>query len=340
MSLIIFLVLAIAAFMLWHFVPQKPKEPPKPAPRYRRDFRISAEQVDWQSFAEEHCESPAEIAFLRGMISTLGMRPHLGALVSEGVRLDFQVEEGRYRVDFLVNHWLVVEIDGAAYHSSAEVKIRDGMRDRYLENLGYSVLRIPAKLVFRNPKQAVDQVQSALLGGRREIPTPAPAVQGGFARLAQTAASFSNSVEMSEKKQAIRLALADATAALSAEEATLNTALKSASDQMEHQVWVSSLDADVLECYQQSVRDLRAVSAQVEQKSNVGVNFRKFQRPPPTGDAWVDEHVSAAFGQLEVKRASAVSKVKDRMRQNQTIRPYLEDALKAFGRTDLWEEIR
>lgn len=340
MSPIVLLLLVVAAFVLWHFVPQKPKEPPKPAPRYRSDARISAEQVEWQSFVEEHCESPAEIAFLRGMISTLAMRPHLGALVSEGVRLDFQVEEGRYRVDFLVNHWLVVEIDGAAYHSSPEAKMRDAVRDRYFEGLGYSVLRIPAKLVFQNAKEAVDQVQAALMVGRREMPTAAPIARTGFGRLAQTASSFSKSIEMAEKKSAIRRALVDANASYSAEESTLTAALKLASSQLEHQVWISSLDADTLECYQQSVRDLEDVIGKNKQSSSLDVMFREFQRPKPTGDEWVDEHVSAAFGHLEAKRESSLSEAKARIRQNPAVRPYVEGALVGFGRADLWEKIR
>jgi quercetin dioxygenase-like cupin family protein len=62
------------------------------------------------------------------------------------------------RVDFLANKHLVVEIDGAAYHSSAEAVENDRIRDEYLIENGYVILRIPAKVVFNSPGDAVERV--------------------------------------------------------------------------------------------------------------------------------------------------------------------------------------
>lgn len=78
------------------------------------------------------------------MIEAYQLAPRFGSLVGKDLKLDFQVEEGRYRADFLANDWLVIEIDGAAWHSSPEAQARDQLRDTYFEGLGYTVLRIPA----------------------------------------------------------------------------------------------------------------------------------------------------------------------------------------------------
>ena len=242
MSILVLLIIAVAAFVLWHFLPQTEARAPRPSPKYRRDARITPDQIRWQSFVEEHCESPAEISFLRAMIEAFNMNPQNGSLVADGVRLDFQVEEGRYRVDFLANEWLVIEIDGAAYHSSPEAKARDGARDRYFEGRGYSVLRIPAKLVFESPHLAVKQVKTALTVGKRTLQSPqsTTVANNGFARLAQTNAALIRSMEKAEKAQAIRQASMVADAAAAKEKQALELTVL----QAEHYRYLASLSAD------------------------------------------------------------------------------------------------
>lgn len=321
-------------------MPSKPKEHPKPAPRFRIDERISPEHANWQLFVEEHCESPAELAFLRAMISSLGMRPNLGALISKGVRLDLQVEEGRYRVDFLINHWLVVEIDGAAFHSSPEAKKRDEIRDRYFESLGYSVLRIPAKLVFDNPDRTVDQVQAALLIGRPEMPTPAPTPTTGLDRLAQTAASFSKSIEIMERKSALRHALSEANAALLADKSVLDHALNMASSQLQHQAWISSLDEEMLEHYHQSLSYMNAATIDVVvQRPNEIMPNITFKKPKATGDAEFDEEVEVEFLSISLKRSSVLSKIKTQIQESEELHSIMRSSLSDLGRSDLWDEM-
>ncbi|WP_443018997.1 endonuclease domain-containing protein [Sphingobium sp. MI1205] len=46
----------------------------------------------------------------------------------------------QYRADFLVDDKLVVEIDGATYHSSPEAVARDRQRDEDMRREGYTVL--------------------------------------------------------------------------------------------------------------------------------------------------------------------------------------------------------
>lgn len=109
--LLIFLII----FVVLHFLPDS--APPKPSPRFRQETRGHISNPHWISFFERHCESPAEVGFLHAMVAAYALQPQSGALWGSGLQLDFQVEEGRYRLDFLVDRWLVVEIDGAAYQA-------------------------------------------------------------------------------------------------------------------------------------------------------------------------------------------------------------------------------
>ena len=57
-----------------------------------------------------------------------------------GIRRQVRIP-GVGRVDFLVGHRLVVEIDGAEYHTDPVAFERDRRRDALLSRLGYRVLR-------------------------------------------------------------------------------------------------------------------------------------------------------------------------------------------------------
>ena len=118
------------------------------------------------------CESPAETAFFDAMVAAYDLRSGPGAIEGRGLRLRNQVgmgelrifgnhAENQYRADFLVDERLVIEIDGASYHSSPEAVARDRKRDADMMREGYSVLRIPAQVVFNTPNEAVKRVEEA-----------------------------------------------------------------------------------------------------------------------------------------------------------------------------------
>lgn len=120
---------------------------------------ITVEDPDWHIKMQECLESPAEEAFLSLMIEHFDLKPHGRALHGNGLTLRVQVETFRYRVDFLVDDALVVEIDGAEWHSSPEAVARDKKRDGALLEAGFTVLRIPAKIALYERKKAVDLVE-------------------------------------------------------------------------------------------------------------------------------------------------------------------------------------
>lgn len=220
--------LLLAAFVAWHFIPEA--KPPGPSPKFRPEPRAKADDPRWKRFIEAHCESPAETAFLTAMIDAYKLVPEGGSLRAEGIKLDFQVEEGRYRVDFLANEWLVIEIDGAAYHSSPEAQARDRTRDLFFEGLGYRVLRIPAKAVFSKPEEAIERVRSAIARGKPQI--SAPESVSGFTRLGRTMAGLNNALETINdtvaRQRAIEIALREPREAFSKEKMVINIEIETA----------------------------------------------------------------------------------------------------------------
>ncbi|MDR3473843.1 MAG: endonuclease domain-containing protein [Devosia sp.] len=90
-----------------------------------------------------------------------------------------QAQVGNYYVDFVCHHArLIIEVDGDQ-HGTANGISRDEVRDRYLNDRGYRVLRFGNRDVLTNPEGVFRAVAEAL-GGAQETssvpPTPSPAL--------------------------------------------------------------------------------------------------------------------------------------------------------------------
>ncbi len=93
------------------------------------------------------------------------------ALTAKGLRLDTQVGCSNYRIDLAVRdpqrpgkYLLGIECDGRTYHSSATARDRDRLRQRHLEQMGWTIHRIWSSDWIRNPAYEVDKVLSKLTG--------------------------------------------------------------------------------------------------------------------------------------------------------------------------------
>jgi very-short-patch-repair endonuclease len=343
MSGLWFIALLVAAFILWHFVPRVPKAAAEPSPRYRHDPRLTTEQAQWQDFVEEHCESPAEVAFLRAMIGTFAMRPLNSALVADGVRLDFQVQEGRYRTDFLVNQWLVVEIDGAAYHSSPEAIARDQERDHYFEGLGYSVLRIPAKVVFNAPAEAVQRVRAALAVGKRErVVAPPEAEVSGFRRLGRTLGGFSKAVneinDFVNLRHAVGSALAPTEIAVARERSVFEAMLTVARRKVELDEWLGD-DPEKRRMYEEHMARLEALYESKPAEPRV-IEPVHLSPPPLTGQAEIDEVINARYAALVAQRQDFLLSTRQTLRSEPAIQPHAEAFLANCGWQETWARVR
>ncbi|TAU67463.1 endonuclease domain-containing protein [Rhizobium ruizarguesonis] len=155
-------VLLLVGILAWTVYTDlvSPKYPSVPPPRTWRDAKPLDD--DWLTLFCEGCESPAEEQFLRAMVKEFALKPNNGVLESPELILAMQVEVENYRFDFLANGRQVIEVDGAAYHSSPDQVERDRIRDEYSVRSGYKVLRIPAAVVFKSPQEAIRRVRAAI----------------------------------------------------------------------------------------------------------------------------------------------------------------------------------
>jgi very-short-patch-repair endonuclease len=77
-------------------------------------------------------------------------------LTDNDLKFNFQVEIGSYRVDYLINGNLIVELDGQQH-----IKERDERRDNYLRKLGYKIIRIPLWVLTIDQKAVVEEIIEA-----------------------------------------------------------------------------------------------------------------------------------------------------------------------------------
>jgi very-short-patch-repair endonuclease len=333
----------LALFIAWHFI-LKPSHA-EPEPKFRRDHWIRPDDLKWPEFVEEHCESPAEAKFLRTVIEAFQLQPENGSLRGGGLQIDFQVEEGCYRVDFLANRWLVVEIDGATYHSSPQAQARDRVRDAYFEGLGYSVLRIPAKTVFQQPQEAVARLRSALSGGKRKMESPAH--QSGFERLQATVTGIPRAIakldQIVSRESAKVEALSEAQRVASEEEHLIRAAIKSAETKLE-------LEAK-LECpkfrglYEEAFAKFEALlgehkSSEEKPETSSRLWFVADFPPLPTHpDPSTAECIRANYGALQEKRNALFAEARQKMQDEPRLKPVVQQELIELGCPQLLDRI-
>lgn len=90
---------------------------------------------------------------------------------SQGIAYDAQVFlPGIGRVDFLLAGFLIVEIDGFAFHSQRKDMLRDRSRNNASTLHGYAVLRYMPEHIWFSPGQVVAEIRSVLAAGPRRSP--------------------------------------------------------------------------------------------------------------------------------------------------------------------------
>ena len=158
---IFFIAAAALAFSIYKDISNPIVSVPPKEDSLKPLTELTGEDDNWLDRFHDICESPAETSFLDVMVSTFDLKPKKGLLLGGGVKLQMQVPVSSYRLDFLVDDLLIVEVDGAAYHSSPEAVERDRIRDISMTRAGFVVLRIPAKITLYRPQEAVERVRVA-----------------------------------------------------------------------------------------------------------------------------------------------------------------------------------
>jgi len=99
--------------------------------------------------------------------------PEISArLLFESAGFDFlrQVEiEGVGRVDFLINGWLIVEVNGYEFHSSRDAWRKDMARLNAAQALGYGTLSYAPEQVWNSPGHVLAEIHTMLQRGRRRL---------------------------------------------------------------------------------------------------------------------------------------------------------------------------
>ena len=90
---------------------------------------------------------------------------------TNGIGYDAQVYlPGIGRVDFLIDGFLIVEVDGFAFHSSREALRRDLGRNNASTLRGFAVLRYMPEHIWFEPQRVLAEIRAVL--GQRPRPVP------------------------------------------------------------------------------------------------------------------------------------------------------------------------
>jgi len=307
-SFIFPLVLLGIAWLLWTIYedlkdPSVIPQPPEPV-RYEN-------HTDWLSIFCSNCESPAEEQFLRSMVIAFNLRPDGRKLISPGLTLEMQVGSGSYRFDFVANGRQVIEIDGAAWHSSPEQVERDRIRDEYSVEMGYRVLRIPAKVVFNTPQQAVNLVKAALA----ETPHYTRPVRKVFTEprksISQHLNAFAEGVERVNQSVADlglkQQALADIKLAISTEKMLLEALVA----EVENELRIEALEPMAMQNFNDILASLEARSnGEIKPSREEIYLWKNIVKPTPVNDVEIQRQIESEYlGELSLRdgRLAALS---------------------------------
>ena len=339
--------------------PAERREALKPEPKSSAIHRagVGAGTPDWRGSYLEACESPAESSFLIAMIEGFSLQPQHGVLKGKGLTLDMQVGMGLYRLDFLANGWLVIEIDGAAYHTSPEAVARDKRRDAYLLSHNYTVLRIPAKVVFSTPAQAVAMVRTSLAEGRKVADQSSSKQQAGVSEPAPARATLGNILKETGKffddlnahvseAAAVQSALAKPKAVFNAEKTAIQSALASAESNLEMEAY-RARSPQHAEDFDRANSRLDAILAKHRDGGDRSAELRRQMRasvvaieaPSPHADPAINESIQRHYRSLMKERAEYFGTVRNQLKSKERMRILVKARLEEMGCPSCWNAI-
>ncbi|TBY07332.1 endonuclease domain-containing protein [Rhizobium laguerreae] len=322
---------------------------PKPAPAvdawYTRRWTATSEDPDWKSYFLPYCESPAEEAFLEAMIADYKLLPRSGVLFGSGLELNLQVEHKPYRLDFLANEWLVIEIDGAAYHSSPEAVERDAIRDKFFTDKGFSVVRIPAKVVFNTPKAAVEMVRAAVTKGKRPgpvmvRPTPMSVVQT-LLNAAKSVDKFVTDLDAhATKATAVDHALKSARNSCATEKIVVDAAMKTAQLSVDLEARFAA-DPNFRKRYDEVFGRINAAGVRnnIPRPERAPIVIAPITQPSPHPDRDVNQAILLAYLALTGERSRLFNETRRQIANDPRLALHVQSHLEGLGCQATWEEI-
>lgn len=291
------------------------------------------------------------------MVTEYALLPDRGVLRGTGLVLQLQVDKGAYRVDFLANDWLVIEIDGAEYHASPEQVSRDLSRDEYLESLGYTVLRVAAKVVFQQSRKALSDIRSVLAGGRKQTPAPAtraaevqklrPAPTNVFSALSRGVEAVGDIAKQvndyAERQRAIQSATRVAENIFLQEKLSIESALKIAESKMSLERYIEG-DPDrqaridvIMAEFDAALRD-PDIKSNGERVVDRPEPIPKIPKPASHPNPEINEIIEQSHSALLDTRATYFETVRVQLRTDLRLATLVKAALIEMGRHSTWTE--
>jgi very-short-patch-repair endonuclease len=330
---------AFVAWLAWQEL-KNPDDGRQPVGPGRRPM-VASNEPHWEEGFVAVCDSPAEEAFVRGAIRHFGMQPCMGLLRGGGLKLQLQVQIGRFRVDFLANEWLVIEVDGAAWHSSEEALKRDGERDAELNDDGYGILRLPAKLVFNQPGEAMRRLEAALSEGRPSRPERAkPEVNfgnaiDGFFKVIEGANEYAR------RQREIEQALRPARDVVATERMLLDGALESARIEIDIQSYRAKSDEHARAFDEAYARLEAALDAHrnSEQADCPSITLMPLVRPGRHVDPETHRTVQALYEQMLADRETFIADVRQKATADARVTVHAREYLAKLDCERLWDDV-
>lgn len=340
--------IAAAFFAYTTFQAFPDPEPETPESMYRtRQSTVIADDPEWREYFLAACESPAETAFLEAMIKGYDLKPNKGILVGAGIELDMQTEYKPYRLDFLVNRWLVVEVDGAEWHSSPEAVKRDGIRDEFFRAKGFAVLRIPAKVVFQKPTEAMSRVRAAIANGR---PAQKVAVKAAPISVDKT---FTNSMSAFGKfiddvdahvtrEKAIQEALGPSRQTFDTEKMVIDSGLENAKKAIAFEDELSA-NPNLRKHFEEYHAEFEALLKSTRSKYDRGQSATIIISPISWPKAHPDPDLNATIMEMHFKlhgdRTRYFDEVRQQISKDPRLSPHVQTHLENLGCHSSWKEI-
>ncbi|SDS45762.1 endonuclease domain-containing protein [Corynebacterium timonense] len=133
-----------------------------------RTMPITPADITWQMNRMGRCVGKSTVRRVLAYASALAESPleswFRGELITRGITgWRIQAQIGGFRVDFLFDEFLVVEIDGRLKYAEAthEVLMKERERERALMNLGFVVLRVSFEDMLRDTDGVMRMIERA-----------------------------------------------------------------------------------------------------------------------------------------------------------------------------------
>lgn len=114
-------------------------------------------------FCSKSCRAASSASGQGKLKASAPEKRFLDSCANLGIVLARQVRFGPYCVDgFSQDRRVAVEFDGEYWHSLPRAKERDSRKNKYLQDLGITVVRISEKLYHEHPERAIQLVREAV----------------------------------------------------------------------------------------------------------------------------------------------------------------------------------